>query len=316
MGPDREDDDEPSADLVRGVALAESGRVAEASTALNRFATEHSDDLEAQWAEDYAAAIEQGAKGERCALLIGAGTFRNLPRSSFLSGPRNDALALADHVVHRLGFPRGNVTTLVDKDATRAKILGALDQLADRTGPESTVLVAFSGHVTGETADDVYLVTYDVEQDPDPDRGFIHGISSQELADRLAQSAGGTRLLILDCGMKPTFRERMIVQRDWVVIAPLDGSLDVVIDGTPHGALVKALLDSWPEDANFTCGELVDAAGSWLRKHDIDVAPTVIGDRAAAAASPWFRGTRLWWLARNRSTSDSQRMRSLRGPAV
>ena len=60
------------------------------------------------------------------------------------------------------GYPKENVLFLADKDATKANILQALDDLAQRSNPESIVFVFYYGHLMTFKAREMLLVPVDV----------------------------------------------------------------------------------------------------------------------------------------------------------
>jgi len=100
------------------------------------------------------------------ALIIGVGSYRFAPH---LNVPITVADAEAVAAVLRdprfCGYPVNQVTLLADGNATREGILAALANLAQRTTPDDTVLLFYSGH--GEySADGAYaLTTHDTRFD-------------------------------------------------------------------------------------------------------------------------------------------------------
>lgn len=78
----------------------------------------------------------------------------------------NDARAVAAALVEKFGFPKENVKLLLDGEATKQAILGALmaHAAAGAVGPDDRVLVFFAGHgetVTGNRGEVGYLVPAD-----------------------------------------------------------------------------------------------------------------------------------------------------------
>jgi uncharacterized caspase-like protein len=90
-----------------------------------------------------ATAAQAASAGERRALLIGINDYQAVPG---LQGSRNDVEAMQEILVNRWHFDPRNVTVLLDRAATRAGILAALDQLVRVTGPDDMVYVHYSGH--------------------------------------------------------------------------------------------------------------------------------------------------------------------------
>ncbi|HVO10725.1 MAG TPA: caspase family protein [Vicinamibacteria bacterium] len=87
------------------------------------------------------------AAGRKYALLIGVGSYTFLPRNS-LEGPPHDVRTLQRVLTQDWGFDPRDVVVLLDRQATKAAILGALDRLASETRPSDYVFVYFSGHGT------------------------------------------------------------------------------------------------------------------------------------------------------------------------
>jgi peptidoglycan/xylan/chitin deacetylase (PgdA/CDA1 family)/tetratricopeptide (TPR) repeat protein len=80
------------------------------------------------------------------AVIIGINAYKSWPRLSYAV---NDARAVRDTLEKKYGFAPDHVTTLLDGDATREKILAALgDSLADtrKVSHDDRVFVFFAGH--------------------------------------------------------------------------------------------------------------------------------------------------------------------------
>jgi hypothetical protein len=87
------------------------------------------------------------AQGRKYALLIGVGTYTYLSRAT-LEGPPHDVRTLQRVLTDDWGFDPRNIVVLLDRAATKAAILAALDQLAESTKPSDFVFVYYSGHGT------------------------------------------------------------------------------------------------------------------------------------------------------------------------
>ena len=90
------------------------------------------------------------AHAENYAVLIGVSGYASLPAGYRLEGPRNDVALLRD-VLSRRGFRQDNIRVLADgvpdaEEPTRARIMEALDALADKVRRDDFVFVSFSGH--------------------------------------------------------------------------------------------------------------------------------------------------------------------------
>jgi len=105
------------------------------------------------------------------ALVIGIGTYANLPEKMFLEGPKNDVPLIEKLLKEKLGYGADAVRVLRDAQATRAAILSSIDEwLVNGTQPGDRVYLYFSGHglqvkdVSGDEEDglDEALSTYDI----------------------------------------------------------------------------------------------------------------------------------------------------------
>jgi hypothetical protein len=111
------------------------------------------------------------AYAENRALLIGVGEYPKYPAARRLFGPPNDVAAVAEALRGKWNFTR--ITSVVNRDATRAGILAALDALIAETRKGDHVFVYYSGHGTspydpgtggfGVSMDSGILVPSDVE---------------------------------------------------------------------------------------------------------------------------------------------------------
>jgi peptidoglycan/xylan/chitin deacetylase (PgdA/CDA1 family)/uncharacterized caspase-like protein len=83
---------------------------------------------------------------ESWAVVVGINAYKSWPRLAYAV---NDAQTVRDVLVRKYGFPTDHVTTLLDGEATREKILAALgDNLADgrKVTKDDRVFVFFAGH--------------------------------------------------------------------------------------------------------------------------------------------------------------------------
>jgi uncharacterized caspase-like protein/tetratricopeptide (TPR) repeat protein len=299
----------PETGLIRGVVLAECGEAERASTAFTEFAEAQPQHEEAGWARQYSEALSRSRASSRYALLLGAGTFRTTPAIN-LRGAANDARDLADLLKSRCGFDGAKTRVLVGAKATRASVLSAFQRLADSTGPHDTVVVSFSGHATGESPDDPYLVTADwTAEEP-------AAITARELVEALSRISGQSKVLVLDTGLRAA-RELLSTLPGWTTIGVRGQALDVSVSGRYNGALTRALIEAWPERANTTCAELAQRVEAWLHQREFDMAPDVLGDPSTVPAAPGFAAAQLWWLARRGSIADIDSLEWLtRNPAL
>ena len=93
-----------------------------------------------------------GAEGQRKAILIGINDYA---RSAIpdLRGAVNDVHLMSELLQTRMGFPKENIITLTDEQATRENILNALSKFVEGINQDDTVYIHFSGH--GSQAKDV-----------------------------------------------------------------------------------------------------------------------------------------------------------------
>lgn len=132
------------------------------------------------------------------ALVIGIGSYQHEPR---LHVPITAADARAVAAVLRdpqaCGYPADQVTLLHDGSATRDGILAALDELAQRTKPDDTVFLFYSGHGDLDKNGIYHLTTHDTRL-ADGDIVADTGISQGELLDKLRAVKAGRLLLFFN----------------------------------------------------------------------------------------------------------------------
>ena len=136
------------------------------------------------------------------ALLIGIGAYQNV---ASLNGSVSDAKNMAKFLVERVGYTNGDVRLLLDSDATRKGILGAMDEwLIAGTKPGDEIFLYYSGHgfqtkdIDGDESDhlDETLVPVDVSLDRG---GLIDGmITDDEIAVLLGRLSGRRIRVVID----------------------------------------------------------------------------------------------------------------------
>ncbi|MBI1295315.1 caspase family protein [bacterium] len=135
------------------------------------------------------------------ALLVGVGG--DLPNTV------DDAKGIAELLLdpERCAYPPSQVTLLTGQDATRARVIDGLTQLAQRTGPNDTVIVYFSGHgyrLASSIGTLYFLMTYDYNVNKLGETA----ISGSEFVEKLRALQSRKLLLLLDCchagGLKDT----------------------------------------------------------------------------------------------------------------
>jgi hypothetical protein len=95
-------------------------------------------------------------------LIIGIEDYSRLPKVEYA---RKDALIVRDYFIRVLGVPEENVISLVDRDATKARIEGFLkNYIPKNVGRDANLYVYFAGHgMPGMRKGEPYLVPYDAD---------------------------------------------------------------------------------------------------------------------------------------------------------
>lgn len=138
------------------------------------------------------------SQGTKRALLIGINKYKAVPK---LQGSLNDIETMRHVLVTRWGFPEGNIAILTDEQATRANMLAALEQLAQRAGPQDTVYIHYSGHgsqvedLSGDEPDD-HLDETLISQDGRS--GDVRDITDDELDAIFSTMRAKSAFIVLD----------------------------------------------------------------------------------------------------------------------
>ena len=143
-------------------------------------------------ARDGAEGVTRQGIAKKRALIIGIGAYEHLSR---LNGPGNDADDMAAFITRHGGFRRSDVRILRDAEATRGKILAAVEEwLVDETSSGDEVFLYYSGHgfqeadVNGDEADRLAETWVPVDAAVTDDghiKGIITGSEIRRLLDRL-----------------------------------------------------------------------------------------------------------------------------------
>ena len=116
-------------------------------------------------------------------------------RGMDLKGCVNDARAWAALLVDHFGFPRENVTLLLDAQATKRRILNRLDKLVETAQRGDVLVFTNSSHGTYVADDDGDESRYDEAMCPyDMKKGLI---VDDELRERFAALPTGVRLTVV-----------------------------------------------------------------------------------------------------------------------
>lgn len=132
------------------------------------------------------------AEAVKRALLVGVGNYAD-PQVSDLQGPPHDVAVLRDALVQHGGFDNGNVTVLLDSQATRRRILAAIEALGEVSQTGDFVLIYLSGHGTS-----AFDPTTRLLQLPHHSGAFVPAdfAASGTRAERLASLVIGARDLL------------------------------------------------------------------------------------------------------------------------
>jgi hypothetical protein len=132
------------------------------------------------------------------ALVIGVGTYQHMSQYNVPIGAV-DAQAVADTLQDpaRCGYPAGQITLLQNESATRAAVLNALNELADKLDTESTLFLFFVGHGVYGTDGNYYLTTHDSQLQGKQLKAGT-GVSEAELIDKLRQVKAKRMLLVIN----------------------------------------------------------------------------------------------------------------------
>jgi hypothetical protein len=131
------------------------------------------------------------------ALVVGIANYPRIRRlSKTVLNDARDLASLLTNAAH-CGYPTGQVTQLLDEQATGSGIRDALTALSTGTDSSDTVVVFFSGHgahrwVKGEY--EQFILPYDF----DPDDLLGTAISGHEMTERLRKISAGRLLVLFD----------------------------------------------------------------------------------------------------------------------
>jgi uncharacterized caspase-like protein len=147
-----------------------------------------------------------GAVQQKWALVIGIGRFAdlNIPKLHYTTADAQAfASLLSDPAVGR--FPKENVHTLIDADATTQNIKEQLNWIARHAGPDDIVVVYLATHGSPRKTDSVgglnYLITYDTKirslDKPDEDALYSTALPMIELSSAVATRMRSLRTLVV-----------------------------------------------------------------------------------------------------------------------
>lgn len=171
------------------------------------------------------------------ALAIGVSRYRHLARLPDVQDAQDVAAVLADP--GSCAYPPAAVTLLLEEEATRAAILGALERLAARATPSSTVFVYFSGHGS-HVADREMSCLVPVDGDDSGDDALARtAITGAELTERLRAIPARRLTVALDCCRAAGAAEPRDVRRR-LVPGLSSAALDSIGSGTGRAVLAAS----------------------------------------------------------------------------
>ena len=242
------------------------------------------------------------AQARRHALLVGVGDYVH-DAVTDLEGPPHDVRSLDAALRRDWAFDR--VTSLIDHDATRAAILGALDDLVGDTRPGDHVFIFFSGHGTSAfEGRDLGRAPSVLAARLDPGTGGLYPADLDPTAPDAAE-----RLLMGNRDLRPRLA-RLDRDRDVFVIFDACYSANTVREWDPGGrAAVK--YQPWPtavgpafgsatravEEERYPYDNLVYLSASAenevaldIRRRDLGIRPTLDGRPHGVLTDAVLRG--------------------------
>jgi hypothetical protein len=247
-------------------------------------------------------------------LVVQIAAYRHVPPLPAV----DDATAIAGLLTDpgRGGYPPGNVRVLVDGDATRAGLVGALDALGRETDTDSTVFVYFSGHggrvEQGPWAGE-YLLPVDAVY-PDDESLAASAVSGDQFTAALAAVPARKVVVVFDCchaggvgrakdvgtrplevGLSDGYYDRLAGGRGRVIFASSRSTeYSYVPDGSHLGLFTTHLLDGLRGGAAgddgyvrvFDLFEYVQPRVTVARRDQHPVFKAELEDNFAVAAGP------------------------------
>jgi hypothetical protein len=176
-----------------GTAFAEISHPTDSPSAKRERRAKHKSSRRSEQRSNYSASAPDrvvaapasyvsSSPASKIALLIGIG---HAPGSSELPGSKTDVYTVRDALI-KYGFPAGNIQVLLEGQATRGAILGALDRLAARSMSSGTAVVSITTH-SGHSSSGTSMRAWD---------GRVY---AGELASRLGRVRGKLFTVLPTC---------------------------------------------------------------------------------------------------------------------
>ena len=135
--------------------------------------------------------VPQRITGEKYAVVIGISKFKNTIGIPSLRYASKDAAAFQQFLQSPQGgsFPRENIKTLYDEDATSQGIRSALLTFLTKPRPQDLVVIYFAGHGAADPNDsrNLYLLAYDTDPNDMGGTAFPM-VEFQEVFDRVVKA--------------------------------------------------------------------------------------------------------------------------------
>lgn len=229
-------------------------------------------------------AAPTGQQPQRLALLIGINDYAAVRH---LAGAVNDIERTKAVLIGRYEFSEQGITTLTDRQATRAGILKAFDALIAKTRPNDTVIIHYSGHgsripdISGDERDgwDETIVPQDSRQ---PGVFDITDDELNEILGRLTAKTQNVTVILDSCHSGSATRGGADARR------VLD-DLRIPPPSSPGVRTVEDASDLRPENARYV---LISGSRPYELSNEFDVdgkrfgALTYFLTRALSAAKP------------------------------
>jgi hypothetical protein len=195
-----------------------------------------------------------GAVQQKWALVIGIGRFadQSIPKLHYtISDAQGFASLLTDPVVGR--FPKANVHTLTDADATTHNIKQQLNWIARNAGPNDIVVIYLATHGSPRSMDSAgglnYLLTYDTQiranNQFDEDALYSTALPMIELSSAVATRMKALRtLVVLDtCYSGGSIQNARVITPGLANAAPGPEALDRMSQGSGRIVLAASRVD-------------------------------------------------------------------------
>jgi uncharacterized caspase-like protein len=195
-----------------------------------------------------------GAVQQKWALVIGIGRFadQSIPKLHYtISDAQGFASVLTDPAIGR--FPRQNVHTLTDADATTHNIKQQLNWIARNAGPNDIVVIYLATHGSPRSMDSAgglnYLLTYDTQiranNQFDEDALYSTALPMIELSSAVATRMKALRtLVVLDtCYSGGSIQNPRVMTPGLANAAPGPEALDRMSQGSGRIVLAASRVD-------------------------------------------------------------------------